>query len=305
MLNSFDDVINKCIKLETRKLVLCSADDSEALAAVMKACDLDIILPVLIGIEDSIKKTAEESELDISGVEIIHSDTPEESVNIGVQLIRSGSSHLIMKGFVQTPVFMSIVLSKDKGLRTDRLISHCYVFESPIHKTLKIITDGGICPQPDTEQKKWIIKNSLCVSEVLEIAEPKVALVCASETKNPKIPATAHAMELVSAFESGEFSEYRVVIDGPFGIDVAFSKESANHKKINSPVSGIADIWLMPNIEAGNMTAKVLTAFAGVKNGGILVGTLAPIILVSRSDTAEIKLNAIALARLLFEAKYK
>ncbi|MDD3626154.1 MAG: phosphate acyltransferase [bacterium] len=305
MLNNFSEVIGKCKKLETKKLALCSAEDPEALSAVLRAMELDIIIPILIGNKELIEKTASDLSLDISGLEIVSAASPEESVDIGVQLIRSGKAQMIMKGLVKTPVFMSTVLSKEKGLRTDRLISHCYVFESPLHNSLKIITDGGICPQPDTEQKKGIIRNALCVTDVLEIPEPKVALVCASETKNPKIPATAHAMELVDAYNSGEFSDYPVTIDGPFGIDVAFSKESAEHKKIQSPVAGTADIWLMPNLEAGNMTAKVLTAFANVKNGGILVGTIAPIILVSRSDTAEIKLNAIALARLLFEAKYK
>ncbi len=305
MLRNFNEVFDKCKRLDTIKLALCGADDYDALSAVIIARELDIIEPILIGDVDEIKKIADSKSISLEGVELISTISPEESVEKGIELIRNGSANLIMKGLVKTPVFMKKVLSKEEGLRTDRLISHCYVFESPIHKKLKLLTDGGISPKPDAEQKKSIIKNALLVTEVLEISRTKVALVCASETKNPKIPATAHAMEIVESFENGEFKDYDVVIDGPFGIDVAFSQESAEHKKITSEVTGDADVWLMPNLEAGNMTAKTLTTFAQVKNGGILVGTIAPIVLVSRSDSAETKLNAIALARLLFDANLK
>ncbi len=305
MLRNFNEVFDKCKRLETIKLALCGADDYDALSAVIIARELDIIEPILIGDVDAIKQIADSKSISLQGVELVSTNSPEESVEKGIELIRNGDANLIMKGLVKTPVFMKKVLSKDEGLRTDRLISHCYVFESPIHKKLKVLTDGGISPKPDAEQKKSIIKNALLVTEVLEISRTKVALVCASETKNPKIPATAHAMEIVESFEKGEFKDYDVLIDGPFGIDVAFSHDSAEHKKINSEVAGDADVWLMPNLEAGNMTAKTLTTFAQVKNGGILVGTIAPIVLVSRSDSAETKLNAIALARLLFDANLK
>ena len=82
-------------------------------------------------------------------------------------------------------------------------------------------------------------------------------------------------------------------------MDVAARREAAEHKGIDSRISGDVDIFLVPDIEAGNMIGKTLVCYAKAKIGGVIIGATHPMVLVSRSDSAEAKLNSIALACLI------
>jgi phosphate butyryltransferase len=79
-------------------------------------------------------------------------------------------------------------------------------------------------------------------------------------------------------------------------LDNAISVEAAHHKGITDPRAGHADILLMPDIEAGNIMYKTLVFLGGAKNAGMILGAKAPIVLTSRADSNESKLNSIALA---------
>ncbi|RLD81550.1 MAG: phosphate butyryltransferase, partial [Bacteroidetes bacterium] len=88
------------------------------------------------------------------------------------------------------------------------------------------------------------------------------------------------------------------IIDGPLAFDNAISIESARHKGIDSKVAGDADLLLMPNIEAGNVLYKSLSFFSNSGIAAVILGSKAPIVLTSRSDSEESKLNSIYLAAL-------
>jgi len=147
---------------------------------------------------------------------------------------------------------------------------------------------------PNADEKRQITENIVSLAHSLSIKEPKVAVICAKEKVDPKMTATVDAADLVEKNKSGELSG--CIIGGPFALDNAISKEAAKHKGINDPVAGDADILLMPTIEAGNVLYKSLAFLSNSKNAGILLGAAAPIVLTSRADTDEAKLNSIALA---------
>ena len=204
---------------------------------------------------------------------------------------------MLMKGLLETSTILKAVLNKEVGLRTGRLMSHVAVFEIPVFDRLIFITDAALNMYPDLKAKVDIISNAVSVAHSLGIKNPKVAPICAVEVVNPDMPATIDASMLSKMSERGQIKG--CVVDGPLAVDNALSEEAAQHKKINSPVAGKADILLLPNIEAANVMYKTLTYTTNSKSGGIIVGASAPVVLTSRADSPESKLNAIALAALV------
>ncbi|MEG2017247.1 MAG: bifunctional enoyl-CoA hydratase/phosphate acetyltransferase, partial [Clostridium sp.] len=214
-----------------------------------------------------------------------------------VKLVSSGQADMMMKGLVDTATFLKAVLNKEFGLRTGKQMSHIGVFEIPGYDRLLFITDAAFNMYPELKEKVDIVKNAVQVAHALEIGVPKVAPICAVEVVNPSMQATLDAASLAIMNMRGQIKG--CIIDGPLALDNALSKEAAEHKKISGPVAGEADILLMANIEAGNGVYKCLTYTTDCKNGGLLMGASAPVIVTSRADSPESKLNSIAMASLV------
>jgi phosphate butyryltransferase len=234
---------------------------------------------------------------DISNVQIIDEKDGVEATRKATALVSSGEAQVLMKGLIDTSVIMKAVLDKEIGLRTDSVISHVAVFDVPTYHKVFMVTDAAMIIAPDLDQKKKIIENAVKLAHSLDIAEPKVAVLAAKEKVSPKMEATVHAKELADMNKAGEISG--CIVDGPFALDNAVSKESARIKGIDSVVAGDADILLAPDIEAGNVLYKALSFLANAKSAGLIVGTSKPIVLTSRADNEEAKLNSIVLATLM------
>ena len=202
-----------------------------------------------------------------------------------------------MKGLVDTSIIMKQVLDKEIGLRTGKVISHVAVFNVDTYHKVFMVTDAAMNIAPDLNQKKEIIENAVVLAKALEIEKPKVAIIAAKEKVSPKMEATVHAKELAEMNQRGEILD--CIVDGPFALDNAVSKESARVKGIESEVAGDADILLVPDIDAGNVLYKSLTFLGNAKSAGLIIGTKSPIVLTSRADNDEAKLNSIALAVLM------
>jgi len=200
---------------------------------------------------------------------------------------------------IGTARLLKTVLDKEIGLRTDRMLSHVYTLEIKNCNRLLTMTDGAMSISPDLKQKSQIIQNAIYYAHSMGIVKPKVAVVAALELVNPDMPATIDAACLAKMCERGQI--IGGIVDGPLGFDNAISKEAAKHKGVESPVSGEVDIILVPNIESGNIFAKGLVYLANAVPAGLLLGAKAPVVLVSRSDTAQSKLYSIALGVLMSE----
>lgn len=292
-MKNFSDVLNAA-RGKNVSIAVAAAHDKEVLSAVKMGIDEQLITPILVGDKEKIKEYAKELALDLSNIEIIDESDIKNASQIAVTMVHDGKAKILMKGLVDTSIILKEVLNKDYGLRTNNLLSHAAVFQLEKYHKLLFITDAAMNLAPDIEQKKQITENIVRLTHSLGIKEPKVAVICAKEKVNPKMIATVDAAELVEKNKSGEISG--CIIGGPFALDNAISKEAAKHKGISDPVAGDADILLMPNIEAGNVLYKSLAFLSESKNAGILLGAGAPIVLTSRADTDEAKLNSIALA---------
>ncbi|MDR2067582.1 MAG: phosphate butyryltransferase, partial [Holosporaceae bacterium] len=205
-----------------------------------------------------------------------------------------GETDVLMKGLVNTSDYLRAVLDKENGLRSGHLLSHLAAFELPGRARLTFVTDGGLNIAPDLEEKKSILKNALGSLRKMGYEHPNVAVLTANEQVNEKAVSTVHASAITQAAQAGEFGN--CTVEGPIAFDVAISKEAARHKQIDSKISGDVDLFLVPCIEVGNVMGKIMSMLLGAKMSGIVLGASAPVVLTSRSETAESKLNSILLA---------
>ncbi len=294
MIKNFDMLLDiaqeKCHKV---KMAVAVAQDDHVLQAVNEAMKLGIVDPILVGDEPKIKDVAQAVGMDLTGIEIVHIVDITEAARYATKLVHDGKAKFLMKGLVDTSIIMKAVLDKEIGLRAGKLISHVAVLSIPTYHKLFILTDSAMNIAPDLDDKVKIVENAVEFAHFIGIQEPKVGVIAAKEKVSKSMIATLDAEALVEKNKAGEITG--CVIDGPFALDNAMSKESARIKGIKSEVAGDVDIILVPSIEAGNVGYKAITVLGGGKIGGLIIGTAAPIVLTSRADTAESKLYSIAL----------
>jgi phosphotransacetylase len=216
-------------------------------------------------------------------------------------MARAGQLDALMKGSIHTGELLGEIVSAKSGLRTARRISHVYVIDVPSHPRILLVSDAAVNICPTLEDKVDIVQNAIDLAHVVGIAEPKVAILSAIETVNPKIRSTVEAAALCKMAERGQISGG--IVDGPLAFDNAISREAARKKNITSPVAGRADILITPDLEAGNMLVKQLVFMAGADGAGIVMGARVPIALTSRADSVRTRLASIAVANLVANAR--
>lgn len=269
------------------------AQDREVLHTIKLARDEGLAGAILVGDRGQIERIMGEEGIS-SPAPIIHETDDEAACRIAVELVKSGDADLLMKGLVNSSIFLRAVLRGEKDSGSKGILSHLAVFQILGHSRLIFTSDGGMNVAPGLEEKKQILINGVKALHSLGIELPKVAILAANEKVDPKIPATADAAALVKMWEEGEIP--RCLLEGPVAMDVALSKDAAIHKGIDSRIAGEVDLFIVPNIEAGNMVGKTMIYFAGAKMAGLILGAQYPIVMTSRAENAEGKLNSIALA---------
>lgn len=268
------------------------AEDEAALEGIKIAQDLGLITPVLVGDEHGIAGIAKKTGLDTARCEIHHEPQESQAILKAIALVKEQGDFL-MKGMLSTSSFLKGVLHRETGLRQERILSHIAALEIPGYHKLLFMSDGGMNPKLNLATRIDIIRNAIDTLRLLGIEMPKIAMVAASETVNPDMPETIDAAEIAEMNRTGQMAG--AAIDGPFGFDVAVSRKAASIKKIDSAVAGDADFILMPNISAANIWAKGLMYFCRTRGAGMVAGALRPIIMLSRADDPQTKLNSIAL----------
>ena len=293
-MKNFKDIFEAVKSGTARKTVaVAAAEDEEVLKAIVKSRELGLCDAILVGNEKEILRILREMG-DDSTFRIIDEKNPVESSKIAAELVRNGEAQILMKGLVETKFLLKAVLDKERGLASGKLISHVSAFEVPGFDRMLFITDAAMNTYPGLKEKVGITENAVRFVHRLGIEIPKVAVICAVEVVNEAMPATIDAAMLSKMNDRGQIKG--CLIDGPLALDNAISAEAAMHKGIKSPVAGKADILLMPNIESGNVLYKALTYTTESKSGGLLLGANAPVVVTSRADSFESKVNSIAMA---------
>ena len=299
MSKNFDDLLLRANEISNKKVAVAVAQDEPVLEAIKLAKEKGIADAILVGDMKAIKKIADKINMDLSDYEIVNEPNVKKASLEAVRLVSTGKADMVMKGLVDTATFLRSVLNKEVGLRTGKLMSHVAVFEVEGLDRLILLTDAAFNTYPDIKGKIQILNNAVDVAHACGIKIPKEAAVCAVEVVNPDMQATIDAALLAKMNDRGQIKD--CIVDGPLALDNALSVDAAEHKGITGKVAGKADIILLPNIETANVMYKTLTYTAKTRNGGLLVGTSAPVILTSRADNFETKVNSIALAALVAE----
>jgi phosphate acetyltransferase len=293
---AYDRLIERCIEITPISTSVAHPCDESSLTGVVDAVKAGIIAPILVGPVARIREAAQRAKLDISAFRLVDAAHSHESADKAVALVRAGEAELLMKGSLHTDELMAAVVRRETGLRTARRISHCFVMAVPSYPRPLIITDAAINIFPTLEDKVDIVQNAIDLAIGLGLKQPKVAILSAVETVNPKIPSTLEAAALCKMADRGQIKGG--ILDGPLAFDNAISEEAARIKGITSPVAGKADILVVPDLEAGNMLAKNLTFLSGADAAGVVLGTRAPIILTSRADSVRTRIASCAVAAL-------
>jgi len=294
-LKNFRELIAKVQKSDSKKRVaVAAAHDEHTLEAVFKAARDKLVEPVLIGNKTEIAEILKKLNVEYDSDSIISTESDREAAEKTVELINANKADFIMKGKLQTADLLKAVVDKEKGLRTGKVMSHVAILEVPAYHKLIAITDGGMMMYPNAEEKKQILENAVDVFLAMGYEEPKVAVLAAVETVNPKMPEAVDGDILKKMNQSGEIKN--CIVEGPISVDLTFSKESAEIKGYSSPVTGEADILLVPNITAGNIMSKALLEMANATMAGMIVGAKVPIVLTSRGATSQEKYLSLVLS---------
>src|SRR5579863_2469190 len=277
----FHKFLDRCKSLPAITTAVCWPLSDVALRGATEAAEEGLIKPALIGDEAAIRALAAKIGVDISQYPILDADDEVKAAEISVSMCRSGNAQAMMKGSLHTDELMKVAMQRDTGLRTARRISHVFVMDTPAYPRTLLITDAAINITPELEDKVHIVQNAI-------------------ETVNPKIKSTLDAAALCKMADRGQITGG--ILDGPLAFDTAVSAKAAAIKGLVSPVTGKADILVVPDLESGNMLAKQLEYLGGAQLAGIVLGARVPTILTSRADSAETRLTSCAVAVLLHYA---
>lgn len=297
----YERLIARCKELPPTPTAVAHPCDESSLRGALEAAEMGILTPILVGPRGKIESVAQQFNLDISAYTLIDAEHSVAAAAAAVQLVREGKAEMLMKGSLHTDELMGAVVRSSTGLRTGRRISHAFIMDVPSLDRAIIVTDAAINIFPTLEDKKHIIQNAIDLSIALGFPKPKVAILSAMETVNPDVPSTVEAAALCKMADRKQITGG--LLDGPLALDNAIDLNAARIKKIDSPVAGMADILIAPDLEAGNMLAKSLTFMADADAAGIVLGARVPIILTSRADSVMTRLASCAIAALVAQSR--
>jgi phosphotransacetylase/acyl dehydratase len=299
--DEFHKLLRACQDFPPMRCGIVHPCDRGSLVATLEAIHRGLIDPVLIGPKTKIEAVAAAEHLDLGAIPIVDTPHSHAAAAKAAEMARAGELEALMKGSIQTGELLTVVVSAESGLRTARRISHVYVIDVPSYSKVLLVSDAAANICPNLEEKADIVQNAIDLAHVIGIPEPKVAILSAIETVNPKIPSTVEAAALCKMADRRQITGG--IVDGPLAFDNAISLEAARKKQIESPVAGRADILIAPDLEAGNMLVKQLVFMAGADGAGIVMGARVPIALTSRADSVRTRLASIAVANLVANAR--
>jgi phosphate acetyltransferase len=297
----YDRLIARAKALTPVACAVAHPCDESSLRGAVEAAQMGILKPILVGPKARIAALAAQFGLDISALEVIDAPHSEGSAEVAVRLAREGKVEILMKGSLHTDELMAAVVKRETGLRTSRRVSQCFIMDVPAIDRALIITDAAVNIFPTLEDKVHITQNAIDLAHALGMDNPKVAILSAMETVNPKVQSTIEAAALCKMADRGQITGG--LLDGPLALDNAIDLGAAKIKKITSPVAGQADILVAPDLEAGNMLAKSLSFLANADAAGIVLGARVPVILTSRADSVPTRLASCAVAALVAHAR--
>jgi phosphate butyryltransferase len=296
-ITNFDQLLAEARRFGPKRIAIAGSEEHEVLLAAQEATEEGFVKCILVGNVERMYQEAEKHDISLYGMSLLDEPDAKKTIRRVVALAREDEADIVMKGSVSTGKLLSAVLSREIGLRTGNLLSHVGVFEVPGYDRFIFITDGGVNIHPTVDQKLDIIHNAVELAHRLGLQKPRVALLAASEMLSPHIPASLDALALAKMAEQGWVEN--ALVDGPLALDTAVSPTAAEIAGASGEVAGHADILVVPDVDTGNMVAKVITFFVRGRMAGVVMGAKVPLVISSRADLHEVKLVSMALGVVL------
>ncbi|HOO64632.1 MAG TPA: phosphate acyltransferase [Synergistaceae bacterium] len=295
MFRSFEELLKIVQALPPLRVSLAGAESESALRGVQMARERGLVEPVLVGNRHLVEPLLRKVGLP-ENTPLFHEENLPASALKAAELVRNGEADILLKGQANTTDFMRGILDKERGLRTDRLLSILSFFEIPGWNRMLCMSDGGINIAPALEEKEEILRNALKALHLFGLSVPKVAVLAANEKVHPKMQSSVDAQALAERYEAGAFPG--CILEGPMAMDVILREDAAIKKGLRSTIAGKVDLILLPSMDVGNAVGKTLVNLVGAEMGGLVLGAAAPALITSRSESPESKLYSMALAAL-------
>jgi len=299
----FKNLIERAQNYAPLKVAVVHPCDATSLESVISAKEAGLIDPILVGPDAKIRNVAQNAKIDLSGLPIESTAHSHAAAARAVELVRDGRVEALMKGSLHTDELMGAIVDHQKGLRTERRISHCFVMATRGHNEPLIVTDAAINIAPTLSEKVDIVQNAIDLAHAIGLSDIRVALLSATETVNAAIPSTIEAAALCKMGDRGQITG--ATLDGPLALDNAIDMGAVKQKQIVSPVAGRANVLVVPDLVSGNILAKTLSFMVHAEAAGLVVGARVPIILTSRADSEATRVASCALAMLAAHAAAK
>ena len=296
----FKNLIERAQNYAPLKVAVVHPCDATSLESVISAKEAGLIDPILVGPDAKIRNVAQNAKIDLSGLPIESTAHSHAAAARAVELVRDGRVEALMKGSLHTDELMGAIVDHQKGLRTERRISHCFVMATRGHNEPLIVTDAAINIAPTLSEKVDIVQNAIDLAHAIGLSDIRVALLSATETVNAAIPSTIEAAALCKMADRGQITG--ATLDGPLALDNAIDMGAVKQKQIVSPVAGRANVLVVPDLVSGNILAKTLSFMVHAEAAGLVVGARVPIILTSRADSEAARVASCALAMLAVHA---
>jgi len=290
----YERLLERCRGIEPIATAVAYPCDESSLSGAVDAAKLGLIVPILVGPAAKIAEVAKAKGIDISDLQVVDAPNSRAAAAKAVELVRLGQAELVMKGSLHSDEVLGAIIAKETGLRTGRRLSHAFLMDVPTYHKVLLVTDAAINIAPTLEEKVDICQNAIDLARTFGVERPKVAILAAVETVNSKMPATLDAAALCKMADRGQITGG--ALDGPLAFDNAISVDAAKTKGIRSDVAGDPDILLAPDLEAGNMMAKMLSFLANADSAGLVLGARVPVILTSRADSVRSRIASCAVA---------
>lgn len=275
-------------------IAVAAANDESIIQTVVRCSDLGVAEFILVGKEERIKSLLEEYGSSKKYLIIDRPDDADAAQEVA-ELVKREKADIAMKGSLHTAMFLRSILNKENGLvDTNAMLSQITILEYALEERFVFLTDCAINVNPEYPEKVKIVENAVSFARSIGIELPKVAVIAPVEVINPKMQETLDAAALSKACERGQIKN--CIIDGPLSVDNALSLEACKIKGIKSEVAGTADILLMPNLSAGNATDKAIRYMSDLKTASAVIGAKVPLVMTSRSDSIENKINSVVVA---------
>ncbi|KAB8123438.1 bifunctional enoyl-CoA hydratase/phosphate acetyltransferase [Komagataeibacter medellinensis] len=301
-LRFFDDLAKSLANRPPIVLGVVHPCSLPALHAVAEIVRRRLAVPVLIGPVAEIRALAASAAILLDGCQMVDVPTAQDAAHTGVAMAHEGKVAALMKGSLHSRIFLHELGHHEGGLRTARRMSHVYVLDAPQAPRVLLVSDGAVNIAPDLNTRCDIVQNSIDLARMLGIGQPRVALLSAVEVINPDLPSTLDAAVICKMAERGQITGG--VVDGPLALDNAISPEAARCKGVASPVAGLADILVVPDLEAGNILAKQMTFIGQARAAGIVMGMRVPVILTSRADPVPVRVLSCMVAATMIGQGY-